>query len=88
LAQYGLVDKDGSDVRISDLALKIFHPTNPTEAASATKEAALTPSYFKTIFESHHALSEDVLANHLARQGFTSEASKKAASVYKQNCIC
>lgn len=84
LSQYGLLEKQGTKLGISQLALKIFHP-DAGGADSAIKVAALTPSVFSAIFENHHQLSESLLANHLVHQGFTKEASIKAASVYKEN---
>lgn len=84
VSQYGLLEKQGNKVGVSPLALRIFHPSLEGPD-SAIREAALSPSVFQSVFENHHQLSEPLLANHLVHQGFTMEAAKKVASVYKEN---
>jgi len=86
LIQYGLIDKNDSDVSVSNLAIRIFHPIDGDKDA-AVKEAALTPPLFKTIFETHNKLAEGLLANHLVHQGFNPDRAKKVAAVYKANCV-
>ncbi len=86
LIQYGLLDKNGSEVAVSNLALRIFHPVEGGSDA-AIKEAALMPPVFKSIFETHHKLAEPLLVNHLIHQGFTPERAKRVASVYKANSV-
>jgi hypothetical protein len=87
LLQYGLVEKKENDVvALSELAIRIFHPIDGS-GESAIREAALTPPVFKSIFDTHHKLSEPILVNHLIHQGFTPDRAKRVASVYKANCL-
>jgi hypothetical protein len=85
LSQYGLIDRNGGNVEISQLALKILHPTDDRQKLAAIQESALRPKIFSEIREKWHDMSVDVLANHLIHQRFTVEAAKRSASVYKAN---
>lgn len=85
LNQYGLIDSSDGQVKVSALALRILHPLNTEDKASAISLSALTPDVFKEIYENHRDLAEDVLANQLIHKGFAHDVSKRVASAYHAN---
>jgi len=85
VSQYGLIDRNAGNVQISPLAIKILHPVDEAQKASAMREAALTPRIFSEIYEKWNDMAEDSLANNLIHQEFTVDGAKRAASVYKIN---
>jgi len=85
LSHYGLIVREGGEVRVSPLAFKILHPVNPEQKAQGMKEAALNPKVFAEIHEKWSDMEELALSNNLIHQKFTPEGAKRAASVYKAN---
>lgn len=85
LNQYGLIDSADGQVKISALALRILHPLNSEDKASAISLSALTPEVFKEVYENHRDLAEDVLSNQLIHKGFAPDVSKRVASAYHAN---
>jgi hypothetical protein len=86
LNQYGLLDKDEKGLFVSADAVAILHPTNEAQRLDLLREMAMKPKVFKDLYTGgFHKCDESVLANHLIQNGFTTDAAKKVASVFKQN---
>lgn len=87
LNSYGLIDRNREQgISISQLAMRILHPTSPEQQLAAKQEAALKPRVFSELLTGgFHTCAEEVLANHLIQAGFTAEGARRAASAYKAN---
>lgn len=87
LRKFGLLERaKGGDMKLSSLALKILFPSSEKERASAVQEAAMKPQLFAEL-ASHFgkgALDDDLLRNHLVRQGFLLSAIPQAANSFRQ----
>lgn len=86
LAHYGLTEKVGKgEVRVSQLAMDIFHP-DPNDPASkdrAVLQAGMSPQLFKDLrarFPEH--VSEDSLKSYLIREGFNDTAIAPTMNAY------
>ena len=85
LSQYGLIDRSGSQVAITPLALKILHPTGEDQRREALRDAALNPPIFREIQKQYDQCSVEVLTSHLVQQNFTPDRARKTASIYAEN---
>jgi hypothetical protein len=87
MRQYGLLEKNGDGLRLSDVAMRIVHGTpGAPDQAQAIQEAALFPELFKDLHESHADASEDAIKSYLIlNRGFSESGARLAASAYKDN---
>lgn len=85
LSYYGLLEREGNNHRVSDLAVRIIRPVSDADKAAALHQSAMEPSLFSQIKNDHPAVTENLLATLLLHKGFTEDGSKKAAKVYKDN---
>jgi hypothetical protein len=85
LVGYGLLAKKGAEVKVSDLAIEILHPTNDDQKKQALKKAALNPPLFADLAQNHGDCSEAVLASKLIQDKFPPEGAKKTARVFIAN---
>jgi hypothetical protein len=72
--QYGLIEGRDQSLRVTSLALKILHPANEAERATALREAAFLPAFYREIGNQFAGRipSDQVLKSHLVRNhGFT-----------------
>ena len=85
MRQYGLLEKQGAGLRLSDVAMEIVHGAEGSEAQiAAIRWAALQPDLFRELYSSHPEASEDAVKSHLIlRKGFAEAGSRLAASAYK-----
>ena len=74
MKKFGLVDSDDRTVRVSELALRIIHPANETEATKALQQAALKPELFQQIYTSMQEASDDAVRSFLITKLDFSEA--------------
>jgi hypothetical protein len=72
LHKYGLLERVGEEVKISDRAMRYLHPNDDQERPAAIREAALEPSLFRELMEKFPGRlpNEEVLRNYLIRNGF------------------
>ena len=87
LNQYGLIDRSrGEGLMVSELAVRLIHPTGNDQKISDLRDAATRPRVFQEIVASgHDQCAEEVLSNHLIHKGFTQDGAKQAASVFVAN---
>jgi hypothetical protein len=74
MKKFGLVDSDDRSVRVSELALRILHPANETEATKALQQAALKPELFQQIYTNMQEASDDAVRSFLITKLDFSEA--------------
>ena len=86
LRKYGLLERDGGDLKISERGMMCLHPENPEERASAIRTAALAPELFATLTERFPdgKSNEELLRNYLLRNHFTPAASSTALLAYRE----
>lgn len=85
LIGYGLLDRKGQQVLVSERAIGILHPKSEAAKLKALKDAALANPVFQSLAETHIGCDQDVIENELIHQGFSPEAAKKTASVFISN---
>lgn len=62
LRKYGLLDDQGSNVRVSDLALRILvHPEGSAERGAAIREAAFKPELIKELAPEYGPATDEML---------------------------
>lgn len=86
LSKYGLLEKAGSDLRVTSRAMAILHPSSEDEKREAVKEAALEPALFNdllTHFE-EQLPSDNNLQSHLIRRGFSPNAVTGVIEVLRE----
>lgn len=85
LRKYGLLDREGVDLRISERGMMCLHPESPQERVTAIQEAAREPELFATLTERFPGgrKNEDLLRNYLLRNNFTSVAANNALLAYR-----
>jgi hypothetical protein len=86
LHKYGLLDKVGDEVKVSDRALRIMHPNSAGERREAIEEAAREPALFAELNERFPGLPphEGVLRNFLIRKGFSPTALSSVLLAYRK----
>lgn len=74
--KYGLLERQGEDYRVTDLAVSILHPQSPQEKADAIRAAAMGPTLFSELLEYFKGQlpSDDNLRAYLVRRGFGQSA--------------
>jgi hypothetical protein len=86
LHKYGLLDRSGEDIKISERAMRILHPHSPSEKTEAIREAAREPALFAELAEKFPGRfpSEEVLRNYLLRNGFAPSAVNGVILAYRE----
>lgn len=85
LHKYGLLERDGDEVKVSQRALRILHPHSPEEKLAAIHEAAEAPQLFAELAERFPGRlpNEDLLRNYLVRKGFAPSAISAVILAYR-----
>lgn len=85
LHKYGLLDRSGEDIKVSERALRILHPHTPQEKADAIRAAASEPALFAELAERFPGAmpNEDLLRNYLLRKGFAPGAVGPVIAAYR-----
>lgn len=86
LHKYGLLEKQGDGIKVSDRALRILHPQSPEEKAEAIREAAAAPALFAELAERFPGRlpNEELLRNYLIRNGFVPSAAQAVLLAYRE----
>jgi hypothetical protein len=86
LLKYGLLDKQGEDARLSELAMSILHPHSQEEKAHALKQAANGPPLFQDLAERFPSPlpAEEVIRNYLIRKNFAPHAVQVVILAYRE----
>jgi hypothetical protein len=85
LHKYGLLERAGDEIKVSERALRILHPHSPQEKADAIRAAAGEPVLFAELAERFPGAlpNEDLLRNYLLRQGFATGAVGVVIAAYR-----
>jgi hypothetical protein len=85
LHKYGLLERTGEEVRISDRAMCILHPQSAEERRQAIREAGAEPPLFIDLAERFPGQmpNEELLRNYLVRKGFAPSAVPHVILAYR-----
>lgn len=83
--KYGLLEKAGDDLRVSDRAVAILHPHSPEERAAAIHAAATAPALFAELLDHFKGglPSDDSLRAYLVRRGFAQSALTSVIQAFR-----
>jgi hypothetical protein len=86
LRKYGLLDRAGEDLKVSERALRILHPHSASERSEAIRDAAHEPVLFSELAERFpdKMPSDELLKNYLTRKGFAPAALSAVISAYRE----
>lgn len=86
LHKYGLLEKNGEDIKVSERAMRILHPQFPAERPDAIREAAHEPELFRELADRFPGKTpnDDLLKNYLVRNGFALGALTSVISAYRE----
>ena len=86
LNKYGLLQREGEDLKVSERALRILIPHSNDERAAAIKEAAEDPPLFGELTERFpgQAPNEALLRNYLLRKSFAPSAVSGVITAYRE----
>jgi hypothetical protein len=85
LHKYGLLERFGDEVKVSERALSILHPHTPQERVAAITAAAGEPALFAELAERFPGTmpNEELLRNYLVRKGFAPGAIGPVIAAYR-----
>lgn len=89
LVHYGLTEKAGKgQIRVTQTAVDILHPDQPTTKRNALRRAAFSPAVFQQINDSFSdgTPSEEALKSWLMRQNFLDRAINPVIKAYLETC--
>lgn len=86
LHKYGLLERDGEEIRVSERARRILTPLSDDERALAIREAAFMPPLFAELAEKFpgRVPNDDLLKNYLSRKGFAPGALSAVVLAYRE----
>lgn len=86
LSHYGLLEKEGGELKVSQLALQYLLPESPEERTKAIQRAAAKPLVFTQLAEKFPGgtSSDELITNFLVRNGFFVEAAKTILHSYRE----
>lgn len=86
LHKYGLLERVGDEVRVSERAMRILHPESPDERRAAILEAAREPELFAELSERFPGRmpNDELLRNYLIRRGFAPAAVTAVILAYRE----
>ncbi len=85
LRKYGLLEREGADLKISERGMAYLHPEEPSERVTAIKEAATEPELFAALAERFPGavVNEELIRNYLLRNNFTPAAASNVINAYR-----
>lgn len=85
LHKFGLLERSGEEVKVSDRAVRILHPHSQAEKAEAIRDASKEPELFLELAERFPGKipNDDLLKNYLVRKGFAPAALASVISAYR-----
>jgi hypothetical protein len=87
LRKYGLLEDTKDGARVSELAIRILYAVPDTSDYIAfLREAALKPSLFRELYETHSGASEQAVKAYLVvKRGFSDKGASEAAKAFKES---
>jgi hypothetical protein len=86
LVKYGLLDRMGEELKVSERALRILHPHTQEEKTAAIKEASREPALFNELLERFNETmpNEELLRNYLTRKAFVPAAVSMIVLAFRE----
>jgi hypothetical protein len=86
LHKYGLLERAGDEIKISDRMMRILHPQSTDERGLAIHEAARSVQLFEELDERFPGRmpNDDLLRNYLVRKGFAPAAVSSVILAYRE----
>jgi hypothetical protein len=85
MKKYGLVDSDGSLVKVSDLAVRLIMSTSDEESLPILRELALKPELFNQLYTQYGQASDDAIRSYLvAKLNFSDSGAAQAIKAYRE----
>ena len=86
LIQYGLLEKQGKELKVSQLAMMCLHPESPEERKVAIRKAAGSPEVFAQLGEKFpgDTPNDELVLNYLVRHRFLEKAAVQALRAYRE----
>jgi hypothetical protein len=86
LRKYGLVEDSAAGTRVSEIAMRILHGIDGTDdRILALREAALKPTLFRELYQSHIGASDQAIKSYLIlKKGFSDAGAKEAAKAFRE----
>lgn len=86
LNKYGLLERHGEELRLSERAMSILFAHSPSERSSAIRAAAAEPRLFAELLDKYPGKppTDDVIRNYLTRQGLGASAVAAAVSAFRE----
>jgi hypothetical protein len=86
LHKYGLLERAGDEMKVSDRMMRILHPQSADERGSAIREAARSVQLFEELDERFPGRmpNDDLLRNYLVRKGFAPAAVSSVILAYRE----
>lgn len=81
--KYGLIEEVKGGIRVTDLAVRILHPADDEQRIAALREAALTPTLFRDLHQTHAEASDAAIVSALVQRGFSADAAGQALSAFR-----
>lgn len=84
MKKFGLLEESSAGIRVSPLALSILHPSKEGEGKAAIKEAALKPTLFAQLADTHLGASVQAVTSYLiTRMGFSQTGAVTCAEAFR-----
>ena len=89
LTQYGLLEKVGDEMRISELAVACLLAETEEEKADALRRSASSPNLFEKLQAKYASgvPGEEMASNWLMREGFSPDGARCAARAYRETML-
>lgn len=88
MKKFGLLEETGEGLRVSSLTLSILHSSSPGDATEALRDAALKPSLFAQLAETHLQASVKAIASYLiTKLGFSQTGATACAEAFQDTII-
>jgi len=85
LRKYGLLEQQGGQYRLSDLAIHILHAADEEERQQALASAALRPELFRELIATHADASDAALKSHLLiRKKFSDAGARQFIKSFRE----
>ena len=86
LQKYGLLERDGENLKISDRGVQYLNPLSAQERSEAVRDAATSPVLFAELNERFPGgtSNDDLLQNYLVRKGFSQVALPSVLRAYRE----
>lgn len=84
MKKYGLIQNDGSNVKVSERAIELIHSTADDDSLKIMRELALKPELFSYLYANYRHASDDAIRSYLiAKLHFSDGGALQAIKAYR-----